>query len=265
MLRIVRAASGPAWLCGVAIAAAGCATSATTFHSTWRNPAAAPVTLAGQKVVALVICADDPAAAARPRTRSPGRSPPAGRGAWPRGPSFPTADAPDEEKAGRPRRVGGGGRRDDAGARPGRRAPSPGWTSDRRATARSGATTAGPRRSPGRPGRSERPPRLGRDARPLTRPRHAAVVRPQPQRRPQRGDGPLRRGGGGRRRGDGESRPAPSPGALSRGLRRSPGPSLPRIRTDAVCRLPAPVPSSTEAFRRELSTQNRPKEQACTA
>ena len=98
MLRIVRAASGSAWLCGAAITAAGCASPATTFHSTWRNPAAAPATLAGQKVVALVICADDPArrkaedGLARQITAHGAQ----GVAAWT---LLPTADAPNEEKA----------------------------------------------------------------------------------------------------------------------------------------------------------------------
>ena len=47
------------WVCGGAIVvAAGCATT-TVFTSTWRNPETKPVTLAGQRIVALVISTQD--------------------------------------------------------------------------------------------------------------------------------------------------------------------------------------------------------------
>jgi hypothetical protein len=98
MLRTVRATSGRAWLCGAAIAATGCASPATTFQSTWKNPAAAPARLEGQKVVALVVCADDAArrAAEDALARQIAARGAQGVAAWT---LLPTADAPSEEKA----------------------------------------------------------------------------------------------------------------------------------------------------------------------
>jgi hypothetical protein len=84
------------WLLGAAIVA-GCATT-TVFTSTWRNPETKPVTLAGQKVIALVISTQD-------TTRRTGEDRVAaqitakgGHGvpAWT---ILPTADMQNEEKA----------------------------------------------------------------------------------------------------------------------------------------------------------------------
>ena len=96
MLRVSRPAFTAVWLCGVA--AAGCATPATTFHSTWRNPETARVALAGQKVVALVMSADE---STRRRAEDALAGEITARGAhgvaaWT---LLPTADAPDEKKA----------------------------------------------------------------------------------------------------------------------------------------------------------------------
>jgi hypothetical protein len=85
------------WLCGLAIAAAGCAT-ATGFSSTWQNPATKPIRLDGQKVVALVISTRD-------TTRRAGEDAIAGqitaRGAQgvPAWTILPTAEIQNEDRA----------------------------------------------------------------------------------------------------------------------------------------------------------------------
>lgn len=47
------------WLLGAAVLVAGCATTATAFRTTWKNPEARPLTLDGQKIVVLLLRADD--------------------------------------------------------------------------------------------------------------------------------------------------------------------------------------------------------------
>lgn len=85
------------WMVGAAILAAACATT-TTFKSTWRNPEARPVVLAGQKVVVLVITTED-------RTRRTSEDTVAAqitaRGAQgvPAWTILPTEDMRDEDKA----------------------------------------------------------------------------------------------------------------------------------------------------------------------
>ncbi len=84
-------------LCGAA--AAGCATTpATVFQTTWKDPQAAPVVLSGQKVVALVMSADEPQ---RRRAEDALAGEITARGA--RGVAawtlLPAADVPDEAKA----------------------------------------------------------------------------------------------------------------------------------------------------------------------
>jgi hypothetical protein len=85
------------WLVCAAVLAAGCATT-TTFNSTWHNPEARPITLAGQKVVVLVLTTED-------RTRRTSEDLVAaqitsrgaqGVAAWT---ILPTADMRDEAKA----------------------------------------------------------------------------------------------------------------------------------------------------------------------
>ena len=49
---------GRVWPCGLMVLAAGCAAS-TAFTATWRNPEITPVPISGQKVIALVISADE--------------------------------------------------------------------------------------------------------------------------------------------------------------------------------------------------------------
>jgi hypothetical protein len=51
---------GAVWLCGLVIAAAGCAAT-TVFTTTWRNPETKPILLNGQKVIALVYSRDESA------------------------------------------------------------------------------------------------------------------------------------------------------------------------------------------------------------
>jgi hypothetical protein len=98
MRRVSRRAFAAAWACGVAAGAASCAAPATVFNTTWRNPAAAPVALAGQKVVALVVIVDEPQrrraedALAREITARGAQ----GVAAWT---LLPGADVPDEGKA----------------------------------------------------------------------------------------------------------------------------------------------------------------------
>ena len=97
MRLVSRPASIAVWLCAAA-AAAGCASPATLFQATWRDPGAAPVVLTGQKVVALVMSADEPQ---RRRAEDALAGEITARGA--RGVAawtlLPAADVPDEAKA----------------------------------------------------------------------------------------------------------------------------------------------------------------------
>jgi hypothetical protein len=97
MRLVSRPALAAVWLCAAA-AATGCATPATLFQSTWRDPGAAPVVLTGQKVVALVMSADEPQ---RRRAEDALAGEITARGA--RGVAawtlLPAADVPDEAKA----------------------------------------------------------------------------------------------------------------------------------------------------------------------
>ena len=85
------------WLCGLVVAAAGCAAT-TAFKTTWRNPETKPISFEGQKVIALVYSrdestrrtAEDMLAA---RITALGAQ---GLAGWT---IFPTADAQNDEKA----------------------------------------------------------------------------------------------------------------------------------------------------------------------